>query len=97
MPTQAEQRRLLTVKEVADEGRQHPHTIYRKIAAGEIPAVQLGGKGLAIRVDRRELESHLHQDPADPLRPVDDPAERAAPNSSSSRSAVEAVPLAGQR
>jgi len=75
MPTQAEQRRLLTVKELADEWRQHPHTIYRKIAAGEIPAVQLGGKGSAIRVDERELEAMLHQDPTVPAVARSVPAE----------------------
>jgi excisionase family DNA binding protein len=50
---------LLTVKELAVEWRQHPATIYRKIAAGEIPAVRLGEGLSALRIPRAELERSL--------------------------------------
>jgi hypothetical protein len=36
-------------------------TVRRKIAEGEIPAPQLGGKGSAIRVDLLELEGWICQ------------------------------------
>ena len=51
---------LLTVKETASRLGYHPMTVRKKIAEGEIPAVQLGGKGSAIRVDQRELESWIY-------------------------------------
>src|SRR4029453_9381615 len=50
---------FLTVEEVAAEWRQHPATIYRKVAAGEIPAVRLGDGLSALRIPRRELEARL--------------------------------------
>ena len=93
--TEAQKGRLLTVGETATRLRVHPMTVRKMIVQGRIPALQLGGPGSSVRIDAGELECWLYADPADPLRPVDDPAERTAPNSSSSRSAVEAVPLAG--
>jgi excisionase family DNA binding protein len=53
--------KYLHVKEVAAELRQHPATVYRKIHAGEIPHVRLGGDRSALRVDRSELERWLHE------------------------------------
>ena len=35
---------------------QHPATIYRKVHAGELPAVRLGEGRAAIRIPRDELE-----------------------------------------
>jgi excisionase family DNA binding protein len=61
MSTQAEQPRLLTVKELASEWRQHPDTIYRKIATGEIPSMRLGGNRSAIRVDVAKLERQVQR------------------------------------
>jgi excisionase family DNA binding protein len=42
---------LLTVEETAERLKQAQSTVRRKIRAGQIPAVQLGGKGFPIRVD----------------------------------------------
>lgn len=35
-------------------------TVRKKIKSGEIQALQLGGKGAAVRVDPAELERWLH-------------------------------------
>lgn len=48
---------FLTVDEVASEWRQHRATIYRKVAAGEIPSVRLGGESAALRIPRSALEA----------------------------------------
>jgi excisionase family DNA binding protein len=61
MPTLAERNRLLTVKEVAVRLALHPETVYRKIEAGAILAVRLGGPGSAIRIDEAELDKWLHE------------------------------------
>jgi excisionase family DNA binding protein len=46
---------LLSVGEVAKLLRLHPHSVYRKIHAGELPAVRLGEDGaLRIRADKLE-------------------------------------------
>jgi excisionase family DNA binding protein len=50
---------LMTVKELAAEWRQHPATIYRKIGAGEVPAVRLGDGHGALRIRRSEVEALL--------------------------------------
>jgi excisionase family DNA binding protein len=49
----------LTVKETARRLGLHPITVRRKIAAGELPALQLGGPGCALRVLEDELSSWL--------------------------------------
>ena len=51
------QQRLLTVKEAAARATLVESTIRRKIATGEIPAVQVGGKGCPLRVDADELDA----------------------------------------
>ncbi len=56
MQTTADRSELLTVRELAREWKQHPATIYRKVAAGEIPAVRLGGGTSALRIPRAALE-----------------------------------------
>ena len=38
-------------------------TVRRLIAAGRLPALQLGGKGTAVRVDPDELREWLESDP----------------------------------
>jgi excisionase family DNA binding protein len=56
------QRPLLTLDEVAERLGVTRRTVERKIAAGLIPALQLGGRRSAIRVDERELEQWLYGD-----------------------------------
>lgn len=60
MRSDAHRSALLTVKQTASRLGYHPMTVRKKIAEGEIPAVQLGGKGSAIRVDQHELESWIY-------------------------------------
>lgn len=57
---------LLTVREVAAELRVSEDTIRRRIDAGELPAVQLGGRGKSIRIPARELQEWLLADEDDP-------------------------------
>jgi excisionase family DNA binding protein len=59
------QRRLLSVTEVAERLGVSRRTVQRKIAAGEIPAFQLGGKRSPIRVDAHELERWLYSRPGE--------------------------------
>ena len=59
MLAHADRRELLTVKETASLLRLHPMTVRRLIEQGAIPAVQLAGKGTAIRIDAAELETRL--------------------------------------
>ena len=51
---------FLTVREVADELRCHPQTVRRLIREGAIEAVQLGGKGAAVRIERSAFQRWLH-------------------------------------
>jgi excisionase family DNA binding protein len=46
---------LLTVRQTAAELGLHPISVYRMIRQGRLPAVQLGGRGAPLRVDRVEL------------------------------------------
>jgi excisionase family DNA binding protein len=55
--------RLLTVQETAERLAVHEDTVRRRIARGEIPAVQLGGRGSSLRIDERELEAWLYGRP----------------------------------
>ena len=50
---------LMTVKELAALWRQHPATIYRKVAVGEVPAVRLGDGHGALRIRRSQIEALL--------------------------------------
>jgi excisionase family DNA binding protein len=53
---------LLSVGEVAKLLRLHPHSVYRKIHAGELPAVRLGEDGaLRIRADKLERWLAAHE------------------------------------
>ncbi len=54
---------LLTIKEVASILGLHAASVRTKIRRGELPAVQLGGAGSAIRVDRRELDGWIYANP----------------------------------
>jgi excisionase family DNA binding protein len=49
----------MTVAEAAMECRCSGWTIRRRIAAGELAAVQLGGPGSPIRIPRAALEAWL--------------------------------------
>ena len=59
MPTNATQRRWRTDSETAEPFGINRATAWRKIGAGVIPAVQLGGRQAALRVDADELEAWL--------------------------------------
>lgn len=50
---------LMRVREVAQVLGQCPETIYRKVQAGELRAVRLGGGRAALRIPRDELERFL--------------------------------------
>ena len=58
------EREYLTVAEVAELVRCSEPTVRRRIREGELPAVQLGGPGSAVRVPRAGLEAWLWS-PAD--------------------------------
>ena len=53
---------LLTIPQVARRLGLHRDTVYRKVAAGEIPALRLGENG-PLRVPADELERWLYRDP----------------------------------
>lgn len=53
----------LTVAEVAAELACSEPTVRRRIRGGELPAVQLGGPGSAVRVPRAGLDAWLYVDP----------------------------------
>ena len=55
--------RLLTVPQVAERTQLSVRSIRRKIAAGQLPAVQIGGPHTAVRVDERELNQFLYGEP----------------------------------
>jgi excisionase family DNA binding protein len=94
MLTQAHKGELLTVAETPARLGLHPMTVRKKIERGEIPALRLGGKGSAIRVDERELEQWLYADDSGGYSFCpNDPAERRAPDSSP---ALEARQPAGR-
>ena len=59
MATIVEKPAWLSVKEVARHLDLHEITVRRKIRAGEIPALQLGGPGCAVRVMEDDLRSWL--------------------------------------
>jgi len=57
----SDQRRVLTIDEVAERLGLTPRSVRDKIRRGVIPALQLGGKRNAIRVDEGELEAWLYR------------------------------------
>jgi len=59
MTTDAPSRQFLTVAEVAMRLGVSAPTIRRRIASGEIPAVQLGGPGTSVRVPHAALRAWL--------------------------------------
>jgi excisionase family DNA binding protein len=52
--------RLLRPTDVARRLKVHRNTVYRLIETGELPALQLGGRGYTVRVDEQELERWLY-------------------------------------
>jgi excisionase family DNA binding protein len=52
----------MTVDEIARELRVSPLTIRRRIAEGQLPAVQSGGPGSSLRVPRAGLEAWLYSE-----------------------------------
>ena len=55
----------MTVAEVAGELGCSEPTVRRRIRAGEIPAVRLGGPGSAVRVPRAGLQAWLWSEPSE--------------------------------
>ena len=51
--------RLLTVRQAANRLGVHEDTVWRRIRRGDLPAVQLGGRGTAVRIDERQFEAWL--------------------------------------
>ena len=62
MNTLAHQR-LLKISETAARLNVSKVTVRRLIRRGELPAVQLGGKGSAVRVAEAELDDWLYANP----------------------------------
>ena len=58
--------RLLTVHEAALRLRCSTPTVYRRIAAGELPATRLGNGPAALRISERELEVWLERNRTSP-------------------------------
>jgi excisionase family DNA binding protein len=56
--------RLLTLAEVARRLTVSRATAYRMVYDGRLPAVRLGGRGAALRVDEAELERWLYAEEA---------------------------------
>jgi excisionase family DNA binding protein len=54
---------LLTVPEVAERLRVSRPTVYRRIRAGEIPAIRVGNTSGALRVPADELDAWLYGAP----------------------------------
>ena len=62
MPTHATQPRLWTIPEVAQYLGVHEHTVRRKIADGQLPAIKLGDEPRnAIRVSETALTHWLKE------------------------------------
>ena len=54
---------LLTVHEAAEVLHCSALTVRRRLRDGDLPALQLGGPGKAIRIDGRELRRHAYGSP----------------------------------
>jgi excisionase family DNA binding protein len=61
MGTDTHEHRHLFVAEVALRLGISAHNVRRKVAAGELPAVRLGGPGNSIRIPARALEDRLER------------------------------------
>jgi excisionase family DNA binding protein len=77
MSTLARPRRLLTIRETADQLSVSERTVRRLIECAEIPALRIGG---SVRVDAGELEEWIYADSEASGTPDPDAlAERRAP------------------
>jgi excisionase family DNA binding protein len=65
LTTPDHRREYLTVAEVAAELACSMPTVRRRIRAGELPAVRLGGPGSCVRVPRAGLEAWLWSEPSE--------------------------------
>jgi excisionase family DNA binding protein len=63
MSTDVHEARLLSVRETAALLGVSEKTVRRLIAAGVLPALQLGGKGSSVRIPADELSEWLESDP----------------------------------
>jgi excisionase family DNA binding protein len=64
MTMTAHERPLLTITQVAERLNVSESTVRRRIASGELSAVQLGGTGAPVRIDERELDAYVYGDAA---------------------------------
>lgn len=60
MPEESAQPRFLTPTQVADELNVKPNQVHALIKAGELRALQIGGRGLW-RIDRKDLEDYISE------------------------------------
>jgi excisionase family DNA binding protein len=60
-----ESQKLLTVDQVAERVGQSRWSIYRKVAAGQLPAIRLGQGRAALRISEAELDRWLYGDEGD--------------------------------
>ena len=58
--------KLLTVDEVAEILRVSPSTVYRRIQAGELPAVKLGHR--QVRIKQEDLDAYIEAHRIEPDR-----------------------------
>ena len=65
LTTPDHQREYLTVAEVAAELACSEPTVRRRIRAGELPAVQLGGTRCRVRIPRAWLDAWLWSGPSE--------------------------------
>jgi excisionase family DNA binding protein len=56
------QGRLLRVADVAERLGVDPSTVYRLVQRGELPALQIGGRGHTVRIDENELQAWLYDE-----------------------------------
>jgi excisionase family DNA binding protein len=61
-----EVQKLLTVEQVAERLQVSKWSVYRRIEAGELPAIRLGSTNRApLRISERELQAWLFKEEAD--------------------------------
>ena len=100
MATLLEEPRWLTVKQAARRLGLHEITVRRKIHRGELPALQLGGRGTALRILEDELHRFIYGSPHGEVL-SDDGSQRSGSFAVSTRTPQHAArdpePSAGSR